>query len=133
MSRSAAVLDHITFGVADYDRAIAFYDQALAPLGISRVFEVTREQSGSTAFAGYGDTRPFFWVGEGQATRGQFHVAFAVETRAEVDAFHAAALAAGGTDNGAPGIRAHYHPTYYGAFVLDPEGRNIEAVCHAPG
>ncbi len=125
------MLDHITFGVADYDRAVAFYDKALAPLRIKRLFEVTRSQSGSTAFAGYGDARPFFWVGEGHATSGQFHVAFTAETRAVVDAFYAAAMAAGGTDNGAPGLREHYHPTYYGAFVLDPEGRNIEAVCHA--
>jgi catechol 2,3-dioxygenase-like lactoylglutathione lyase family enzyme len=126
------MLDHVTFGVDDYDRAIAFYDRALAPLGIKRLFEVTREQSGTTAFAGYGDTRPFFWIGEGRGSSGQLHFAFTAETRAVVDAFYAAAIAAGGTDNGAPGIREHYHPTYYGAFVLDPDGRNIEAVCHAP-
>ena len=125
------MLDHITFGVADYDRAVAFYDRALAPLGVKRLFEVARARSGSTPFAGYGDTRPFFWMAEGRPTSGQFHAAFTAESRAVVDAFYAAAIAAGGADNGAPGIRDQYHPTYYGAFVLDPEGRNMEAVCHA--
>jgi len=127
------VLDHITFGVADFSGAIAFYDQALAPLGIKRLMSVTAEQSGGAAFAGYGDTRPFFWFGTAEPCKGQMHVAFAAPDRATVDAFHAAALAAGGTDNGAPGVRPHYDPDYYGAFVLDPEGRNIEAVCRAPG
>jgi catechol 2,3-dioxygenase-like lactoylglutathione lyase family enzyme len=127
------VLDHITFGVADFDVAIAFYDKALAPLGVTRLVHVTAEQSGTSAFAGYGDSRPFFWIGGGEASRGQMHIAFTAESRSVVDAFYQAALAAGGTDNGAPGVRPHYHPTYYGAFVLDPEGRNIEAVCHAAG
>ena len=127
------MLDHITFGVADFDRAIAFYDQALAPLGVKRLMSVTAEQTGGASFAGYGDTRPFFWIGGDDASRGQLHIAFTAQTRATVDAFYKAALAAGGRDNGAPGIREHYHPSYYGAFVLDPEGRNIEAVCHAAG
>jgi catechol 2,3-dioxygenase-like lactoylglutathione lyase family enzyme len=127
------MLDHVTFGVADLDGALAFYDQALAPLGLTRLVSVTAEQSGTAAFAGYGDTRPFFWVGGGDASSGQLHFAFTAPDRATVDAFYAAALAAGGRDNGAPGVRPHYHADYYGAFVLDPEGRNIEAVCHAPG
>jgi catechol 2,3-dioxygenase-like lactoylglutathione lyase family enzyme len=127
------MLDHLTFGVADFARCAAFYDKALAPLGIKRLFEVSAADTGSAPFIGYGDSRPFFWIGDGAASTGQLHFAFAAQSRAEVDAFHAAALAAGGTDNGAPGVRPHYHPTYYGAFVLDPEGRNIEAVCHAPG
>jgi catechol 2,3-dioxygenase-like lactoylglutathione lyase family enzyme len=126
------MIDHITFGVADFARALAFYDQALAPLGIKRLMSVTPEESGGAGFAGYGDTRPFFWVGTGEPTTGALHVAFTTNDRASVDAFYQAALAAGGKDNGAPGLREHYHPTYYGAFVLDPEGRNIEAVCHAP-
>jgi len=126
------MLDHITFGVADFASAIAFYDQALAPLGITRLMSVTAEQSGGAAFAGYGDTRPFFWVGGGDASGGQLHFAFNAADRPTVDAFYKAALAAGGRDNGAPGARPHYHADYYGAFVLDPEGRNIEAVCHAP-
>lgn len=127
------MLDHITFGVGDFDRAIAFYDQALAPLGVTRLAMVTAEMSGGEAFAGYGEAgRPYFWFHGAGATTGTMHVAFAAASRAMVDAFHAAALAAGGTDNGAPGLRPHYDPDYYGGFVLDPEGRNIEAVCRAP-
>ena len=127
------MLDHITFGVADFALCADFYDKALAPLGISQVFEVSAEETGSKPFIGYGDERPFFWIGPGDASTGQLHFAFTARTRAEVDAFYAAAIAAGGKDNGPPGLRLHYHPSYYGAFVLDPEGRNIEAVCHAPG
>ena len=126
------MLDHITFSVADFARASAFYDQALAPLGISRLVGVTAEQSGGAAFAGYGGTRPFFWIGDGEVSKGQLHIAFTAADRASVDAFYQAALAAGGLDNGAPGLRPHYDPDYYGAFVLDPEGRNIEAVCRTP-
>ena len=118
------MLDHVSLKVADYDRAAAFYDCALAPVGLSRLF-------GGEGFAGYGSGRPFFWIGQGEAA-GYCHVAFAVPDRAAVDAFYAAAMAAGGRDNGPPGVRAHYHPDYYGAFVLDPDGHNIEAVCHAP-
>jgi len=122
---AAAVLDHVSLKVADYRRAEAFYDVALAPLGLTRLFG-----DGET-YAGYGAERPFFWIGS-DGRSGYAHVAFAVADRASVDAFHATALAAGGRDNGAPGLREHYHPTYYGAFVLDPDGHNIEAVCHAP-
>ncbi len=122
---AGAVLDHVTLKVADYRRAEAFYDAALAPLGLTRVFG-----DGET-FAGYGADRPFFWIGS-DGRSGYAHVAFATADRAAVEAFHAAALAAGATDNGAPGLRPHYHPTYFGAFVLDPDGHNIEAVCHAP-
>jgi catechol 2,3-dioxygenase-like lactoylglutathione lyase family enzyme len=125
------MLDHITFGVSDFGRAIAFYDAALAPLGIKRLMSVSAEQSGGAAFAGYGDSRPFFWIGDGEPSKGALHVAFTAPDRATVDAFHAAAMTAGGTDNGPPGVRPHYHEHYYGAFVLDPEGRNMEAVCHA--
>ena len=124
------MLDHITFGVGDFDRALSFYDQALAPLGVERLVLITAEMTGGTAYVGYGEAgRPYFWFhGEG-ATTGTMHVAFSAASRTMVDAFYAAALAAGGTDNGAPGLRPHYDPNYYGAFVLDPEGRNIEAVC----
>jgi catechol 2,3-dioxygenase-like lactoylglutathione lyase family enzyme len=124
------VIDHITFGVTDFDRATGFYDQVLAPLGVRRLFDVPPEQSGGVKVSGYGDTRPWFWLAEENATRGMLHIALRAKTRAEVDAFHAAALRAGGTDNGAPGLRPHYHPDYYAAFVLDPEGHNIEAVFH---
>jgi catechol 2,3-dioxygenase-like lactoylglutathione lyase family enzyme len=131
------MLDHITIGASDFARSAAFYDVALAPLGIGRLMELTPEETGGYSGIGYGvPGKAFFWVGAspgGEPTRGQLHVAFTAERRAAVDAFHAAAIAAGGKDNGAPGIRAHYHPDYYGAFVLDPDGHNIEAVCHAPG
>ena len=122
------MLDHMGFGVSDYERSKAFYAQALAPLGISLLMEPI------SAAAGFGkDGKPFFWIeARGQAVTGRLHVAFAVEDRAGVDAFHAAAVAAGGTDNGAPGVREIYHPSYYGAYVLDPDGHNIEAVCHRP-
>lgn len=119
------MLDHVTIGVSDYARSEAFYDQALSPLGL-------RWLMGGTGFAGYGDARPFFWIGGAERPAGPVHVAFAAADRAAVDAFHAAALEAGGRDNGGPGVRAHYHPDYYGAFVLDPDGHNIEAVCRAP-
>jgi catechol 2,3-dioxygenase-like lactoylglutathione lyase family enzyme len=94
---------------------------------------VTPEQSGGTSYVGFGDDRkPYFWLAPSEGPQDHIHVAFIAKDRAAVDAFHRAALAAGGKDNGAPGVRAHYHPSYYGAFVLDPDGHNIEAVCHAP-
>ena len=127
------MLDHVGFAVSDYDRAKAFYQQALAPLGIALLFEVTAEQTGAEAHAGFGAAgRPFFWIGTGARPTQSVHVAFAAPDRATVAAFHAAALAAGGTDNGAPGLRPHYHADYYGAFVLDADGNNIEAVCRQP-
>ncbi len=127
-----AVLDHLGFEVSDYSAARAFYDKALAPLGLTAVMEVGPEQTGSISYCGYGVDRPEFWIGGEKALGGAVHVAFTASSRAEVDAFHAAALAAGGRDNGAPGLRPHYHEHYYGAFVLDPDGHNIEAVCHLP-
>ncbi|MCO5170034.1 MAG: VOC family protein [Planctomycetes bacterium] len=130
------MLDHIGIDVADYPAARAFYERALAPLGLSVVMSLTKEQTGSVDCCGFGrGGKPEFWLGQaapGDAVRGELHVAFAAPDRAAVDAFHAAALAAGGQDNGAPGLRPEYHPTYYGAFVLDLDGHNIEAVCHAP-
>ena len=128
----AGILDHIGIPVSDFARAKAFYTQALAPLGISAVMEVTAEMTGNGAAAGFGRGRkPDFWIGEDDRV-GRTHVAFAAQSRAEVDAFYAAAIAAGGRDNGPPGLRPHYHPDYYGAFVLDPDGHNVEAVCHRP-
>src|SRR4051812_37160499 len=122
------MLDHVGFAVSDYARSRVFYEQALAPLGYS----ILLEPKGRAA--GFGrDGKPWFWIeSDGRPVTGRLHVAFAADSRATVDAFHAAALAAGGTDNGAPGVRAIYHPTYYGAYVLDPDGHNIEAVCHTP-
>jgi catechol 2,3-dioxygenase-like lactoylglutathione lyase family enzyme len=128
-----ASLDHIGINATDYARSKAFYEKALAPLGITLVMEYGKA-------GGFGrDKKPDFWVGEG-ATRFQkpehlalitpVHVCFAARSRAEVDAFYAAAIAAGGRDNGKPGIRAEYHPNYYGAFVLDPDGHNVEAAIH---
>jgi catechol 2,3-dioxygenase-like lactoylglutathione lyase family enzyme len=126
------MLDHIGFPVSDYERAKAFYVKALAPLGYSLIMEVSQQQSDHLA-AGFGaDDKPDFWIGGEGGLNKPLHVAILAKDRATVDAFYKDALAAGGRDNGAPGIRAHYHPTYYGAFVLDPDGHNIEAVCHAP-
>ena len=126
------MIDHIGFSVSDLARARAFYDGAFAPLGISVLIEVTEEMTGGHgAHLGYGrDNSPFFWIGTGGPAHGGCHVALAAPDHATVDAFHKAALAAGGRDNGAPGLRPHYHPGYYGAFVLDPDGNNIEAVHH---
>ncbi|WHZ19051.1 MAG: hypothetical protein OJF55_001200 [Rhodanobacteraceae bacterium] len=129
------MLDHIGFPVSNFLHSKKFYEAALAPLGIGIVMEVTAEQTGGTSHAGFGEAgKPYFWIGDGEGMlRGRFHVAFTARTRADVGAFHQAALAAGGRDNGKPGLRPHYHEHYYGAFVLDPDGHNIEAVCHLPG
>jgi predicted lactoylglutathione lyase len=95
--------------------------------------EVKAEEAGGTAHAGFGtEGKAFFWIGDGPRTAGPVHIAFAAKSRAEVDSFYREGLAAGGKDNGAPGLRLHYHPNYYGAFLLDPDGNNIEAVCHKP-
>lgn len=127
------MLDHIGLPVTDLAASKAFYRAALQPLGLGIVLEVTAEESGGAARVGFGDERkPYFWIGQDHGNRGRIHVAFAAGTRADVDVFHAAALAAGGRDNGAPGLRPQYHASYYGAFVLDPDGHNIEAVCHWP-
>jgi catechol 2,3-dioxygenase-like lactoylglutathione lyase family enzyme len=125
------ILDHIGVGVLDYERAKTFYTAVLAPLGVALVMEVIGEQEDQPA-CGFGQKgKPEFWIGEG-STSPKLHVAFMAKTRKEVDAFYRAALAAGGKDNGAPGVRAHYHANYYSAFVYDLDGHNIEAVCHAP-
>ncbi len=126
------MIDHMGLSVSDFDAARAFYDRALAPLGMSLVMTVPPEFVGGRKVGGYGRAKPDFWLTEGVKQTPPIHVAFAAETRAQVDAFHAGAMAAGGTDNGAPGLRPHYHENYYGAFVRDPDGNNIEAVCHKP-
>ncbi len=126
------MIDHIGFPVSDYDRAKAFYIAALAPLGYCLIMEVGQHENDAMA-AGFGaGGKPDFWIGGEGALDKPLHVAFAAADRATVDAFYKAALAAGGSDNGAPGVRPHYHENYYGAFVRDPDGHNIEAVCHAP-
>ena len=127
-----AFIDHITFGVSDFGRSAAFYDQAFAPLGVKRLFDIPLGHLGGVRITGYGDGRPWFWIAEHDATRGKLHVAIRAKDRAAVDVFYREALAAGGSDNGAPGLRPHYDPDYYGAFVLDPDGHNIEAVCRDP-
>ena len=128
------MIDHIGFPVSDYARAKAFYEKALAPLGYVLIMEYggDKTESGSPA-AGFGaDGKPDFWIGGEGGIDKPLHIAIGARDRPTVVAFHKAALAAGAKDNGAPAIRAHYHPNYYGAFVLDPDGHNIEAVCHAP-
>jgi catechol 2,3-dioxygenase-like lactoylglutathione lyase family enzyme len=120
------VIDHVSLDVSDYARSKAFYEQALRPLG----YEVVMELGGSVCGLGVGG-RPDFWLAGG-APSGGTHVAFACEDRPTVDAFHAAALAAGGADNGPPGLRPHYHAHYYAAYAHDPDGNNVEAVCHRP-
>ncbi len=120
------MLDHVTIGIIDIRRSMAFYDHALRPLGIERLY------AEGEAFAGYGvKPKAFFWIGVKPSPNGPAHVAFTVSDRALVHLFYDAGLAAGGTANGAPGLRAHYHPNYFGAFILDPDGHNIEAVCHS--
>jgi catechol 2,3-dioxygenase-like lactoylglutathione lyase family enzyme len=128
------MLDHIGFPVSHFPNSKKFYAAALEPLGVGLVMEVTAEQTGGSSHAGFGENgKPYFWIGDGEGVvRGRFHIAFAAKRRADVEAFYRAALAAGGRDNGPPGLRPHYHAHYYGAFVLDPDGHNIEAVCHTP-
>ena len=120
------MLDHVTLGVSDLERSKRFYDQALQPLGIERLYA-----DGQTGL-GYGAGRKaFFWIGLRNGSQTGAHVAFTTQDRATVQQFHLKALEAGGKDNGPPGLRPHYHQNYYGAFILDPDGHNIEAVCHA--
>jgi catechol 2,3-dioxygenase-like lactoylglutathione lyase family enzyme len=121
------MLDHVTIGVEDLERSRRFYDSALRPLGIACLYGDEKR------FAGYGvHSRAFFWIGIRNQPQTGSHIAFAANDRPTVDRFYEAAMAAGATDNGPPGLRPHYDPDYYGAFVLDPDGHNIEAVCRAP-
>jgi catechol 2,3-dioxygenase-like lactoylglutathione lyase family enzyme len=127
------MIDHIGFPVSDYPRAKDFYGKALAPLGYTLIMEVQQNEQDAPA-AGFGkDGKPDFWIGGEGGLGKAVHIAILADSRTEVDAFYQAAMAAGAKDNGQPGVRAHYHPNYYGAFVLDPDGHNIEAVCHKPG
>jgi catechol 2,3-dioxygenase-like lactoylglutathione lyase family enzyme len=119
------VIDHVVIGVADLDTSREFYERALAPLEIDVLLDLP-------GYIGFGNEgRPWFFIATREPTA-RVHFAFSAINRATVDAFHAAALTAGGVDNGEPGLRPIYHEHYYGAFVLDPDGNNIEAVCHHP-
>jgi catechol 2,3-dioxygenase-like lactoylglutathione lyase family enzyme len=118
------IIDHIGLAVSDYRKSAEFFTKALAPLGISLISEVH-------GWAGYGKAgKAELWFGEHTEVQRPMHLAFLAENRAQVRQFYEAALQAGGSDNGPPGIREHYHPNYYGAFVIGPDGHNVEAVCH---
>jgi catechol 2,3-dioxygenase-like lactoylglutathione lyase family enzyme len=127
------MIDHTGVTVSDFVRSKAFYEAALRPIGYALLLEFPAAVTGHSDVAGFGEPpKPDFWINLGTPNRPALHVAFRVNRRALVDAFYRAALAAGGRDNGAPGLRPHYHQDYYGAFVLDPDGHNIEVVCHEP-
>ena len=127
------MIDHTGVTVRNPQTSRTFYEGALAPLGYAVLAEIPMAHTGGRVVLGFGIApKPDFWMAEGEPNVPAIHVAFRAETRAAVDAFFAAAIAAGGRDNGAPGLRPHYHKDYYGAFVLDPDGHNIEACCHAP-
>jgi len=121
------IIDHIGIAISDYEKSLAFYTKTLAPLGIFLVIEIE-------GWAGFGNNKEKaeFWFGPDEKSQSPMHIAFLAESRKQVDAFYAAATEAGATCNGEPGLRDIYHPNYYGAFVIDPDGHNIEAVCHNP-
>ena len=120
------IIDHIGFAISDCEKSNDFYSKALAPLGIEKVMEYD-------GWFGYGrEGKPELWFGEALEVHSPMHIAFAADSREQVRQFYDAAIQAGGKDNGKPGIREEYHPDYYGAFVIDPDGHNIEAVCHRP-
>lgn len=127
------MLDHVGILVVDWNKAKAFYDAAFAPLGVTLLNQVPEEYTGGLKVGGYGRDKPDFWLTESREPGPGRHYAFSAKTRTDVDAFYAAAMANGGRDNGGPGLRPDYHPNYYAAFVIDPDGNNVEAVCHAPG
>ena len=121
------IIDHIGISVSDYDKSLAFYTKALAPLGIFLVIEIQ-------GWAGFGNNKEKaeFWFGPNEKAHNPMHISFLGTSRQQVDAFYAAAIEAGVTCNGEPGLREIYHSNYYGTFVIDPDGYNIEAVCHNP-
>jgi catechol 2,3-dioxygenase-like lactoylglutathione lyase family enzyme len=128
------MIDHTGIDVSDPTRSRRFYELALAPLGYQVLMEIPTEHTGGAVVLGFGEPpKPDFWLHQGTPQTPRVHIAFRAKDRAVVEAFHRAAVAAGGKDNGPPGPRPQYHPGYYGAFVLDPDGHNIEACCHTPG
>lgn len=132
-SSKCTMIDHTGVLVSRPSDSRRFYEQALAPLGYTLLMEIPKNVTGGKVVLGYGVApHADFWISEGTPNEVRVHVAFRADSRAQVDAFYREALAAGGRDNGAPGPRPHYHQSYYGAFVLDPDGHNIEAVCHQP-
>ena len=126
------MIDHTGLNVSDFGKSKAFYRAALAPLGYQVIMELPADLAPQGAIGMGVPPKPDLWIAGGSPNSPPLHIAFRAANRAEVDAFYRAAIAAGGRDNGAPGVREHYHPNYYGAFVLDPDGHNIEAVCHDP-
>lgn len=125
------MIDHTGLTVSNFVVSKRFYELALAPLGYAMLMEVPLAATGAVHVVGFGVApKPDFWITSGAPNKPPLHIAFRADSRAVVDAFYKAALGAGGKDNGAPGPRPHYHANYYGAFVLDPDGHNIEAVCH---
>jgi len=129
--RRRVVIDHVTVGVSELERSREFYLRALLPLGFS---QIGAEHKGASEIEFGLEEAPDFAISTAYGTGSPVHVAFAADRREQVDAFHAAGIAAGGRDNGAPGLRPEYSESYYGAFLLDPDGHNVEAVCHGePG
>lgn len=127
------MIDHTGLTVSDPIKSREFYDRALAPLGYTMMVQIPKEHVDGKVVLGYGvPPKPDFWMVEGVPNAPRIHIAFRADSRKQVDEFYKAALAAGGKDNGAPGPRPHYHADYYGAFVFDPDGHNVEAVCHRP-
>lgn len=120
-------LDHVGLSVRDFEKSRDFYTAALGAVGIKLLMDLEHD---GKRHAGYGGENAFFWLSDGGSGLAPVHVAFTAASRAEVEAFYSIALNMGGRDNGKPGLRPHYHPDYFGAFVLDPDGNNIEAVCH---
>ena len=126
------MIDHIAIQVCDFVKSLHFYDHALAPLGYKKLMEAPKKNEKGVLIFGWGDSlQTDVWMSEGLRNEPRLHIAFRADSREQVDAFYQAALSAGGKDYGKPGLRPEYHEKYYGAFVLDPDGHNIEAVCHA--
>lgn len=127
------MIDHIALQVSDLKKSQYFYDNALAPLGYKRLMDVPQEKAQGVLVFGWGDSsQTDFWISEGLRNEPPLHIAFRADNHEQVEEFYRAALAAGGKDNGKPGLRPEYHENYYAAFLLDPDDHNIEAVCHAP-
>jgi catechol 2,3-dioxygenase-like lactoylglutathione lyase family enzyme len=128
---AGSTIDHMGIGVSDISHAQAFYESVLRPLGITLVMSIQADPPGSKPRRlGFGsEAKPFLWLHDAPGPSQGAHIALIAKSREAVDGFHAAGIAAGGQDNGAPGIRPHYHSSYYAAYVSAPDGVNLEAVC----